>query len=81
MLRETPRTSFHPGSYLQELLIWQHINPEEFSGLTGIPRLKVVDITTKKCGIDEDTSKILADYFGNSSQFWLDLQANFDRQD
>ncbi len=81
MLHDTPTTSFHPGSYLQELLIWQYINPEEFSDITGIPKSEIIDIIAKRRGIDKTISEGLAAYFGNSSQFWLDFQERFDNRD
>jgi len=81
MLQDSPRTSLHPGSYLQELLIWRHVSPEEFADKTGIGKTKIVDIIKNRCGIDETVSEGLASYFGNSSKFWLDLQQHFDHRE
>ena len=80
MLQDSPKTSLHPGSYLQELLIWRHVSPEEFADITGIGKTKIVDIITKGRGIDKTVSEGLASYFGNSSKFWLDLQEHFDHR-
>ena len=81
MLLDTHKPSFHPGAYLQELLLWQQVSAEELSVITGIPETAIVGITEKRRGIDKHISDGLAAYFGNSSQFWLDLQAQFDHPD
>jgi addiction module HigA family antidote len=81
MFYDTPKTSFHPGSYLQELLIWHNISPEKLADTMGMPKTKIVDITEKRRGIDKTISEGLAAYFGNSAQFWLDLQEHFDHRD
>jgi addiction module HigA family antidote len=80
MLHNSPGTSLHPGSYLQELLIWRHVSAEEFADITGIGKTKIVDIIKKRRAIDKNVSEGLAAYFGNSSKFWLDLQEHFDQR-
>jgi len=79
MLRNSPKAAFHPGAYLRELLIWKHIDFDEFSELTGIPQTQITEIVASRRGIDRAVSEGLAAYFGNSAQFWLELQYNFDR--
>lgn len=76
-----PKLSFHPGLYLQELLVWQNISPDEFSDITGVPRTEITDLIAKRRGVDKTISEVLAAYFGNSSRFWLDLQKRFDCRD
>lgn len=80
MLHNSPGTSLHPGSYLQELLIWRHVSAEEFADITGIGKTKIVDIIKKRRAIDKNVSEGLATYFGNSPEFWLDLQGHFDQR-
>ena len=81
MLQNSPRSPLHPGSYLQELLIWRHVSPEEFADITGIGETKIVDIIKNRRGIDKTVSEGLASYFGNSSKFWLDLQEHFEHRE
>lgn len=81
MLQQRPTNVFHPGAYLRELLIWQHLDLEEFSELSGIPQSEITGIVSRRRAIDKSISEGLAAYFGNSSQFWLGLQENFDRLD
>ena len=70
--------SFHPGIFLQELLIWRRIEPAELAAKTGIAESDIVDITMQRRGIDEAISHDLADYFGNSARFWIHLQESYD---
>ena len=70
--------SFHPGIFLQELLIWQRIEPADLAAKTGIAENEIVDITLQRRGIDEAISRDLAEYFGNSARFWMHLQQSFD---
>jgi addiction module HigA family antidote len=70
----------HPGTYLQELLIWHAITPRELSRRTEIPHHTLVELTAARRPIDREISQGLADYFGNSARFWLDLQDRFDNR-
>jgi addiction module HigA family antidote len=71
--------NFHPGVYLRELMIWHDLSPGELARAMRMADREIVDLTRARRGIDRDTSQKLADYFGNSAQFWLDLQRGFDR--
>lgn len=74
-------TGRHPGAYLRELLIWHRVSAAELARKTAIPRSAIVELTEARRGIDQLISEGLAGYFGNSAQFWLDLQRGFDRGD
>ena len=71
---------FHPGVYLRELLIWHDLSAEELAREMRLPGRAVVDLIRARRSVDRATSERLADFFGNSAQFWLDLQRGFDRQ-
>ena len=70
--------SFHPGVFLQELMIWKKIDPAELAAEIGVEETEIVDITEQRRSIDAAISKELADYFGNSSRFWMHLQKSYD---
>ncbi|MEM7562042.1 MAG: HigA family addiction module antitoxin [Pseudomonadota bacterium] len=72
------RKTFHPGVFLQELIQWQKITPKELAEQTGIPSKRILEITQQKAHLDSKTSEGLADYFGNSSGFWMNLQNAYD---
>ena len=80
MIQDRSRFAFHPGLYLQELLVWQGISAEEFSDITGVPKSEITDLIAKRRRVDKTLSEALAAYFSNSSNFWLELQAQFDHR-
>ena len=43
-----------------------------------VPATRVNDIVNGKRGVTADTALRLARYFGNSPDFWLNLQATYD---
>lgn len=70
--------SFHPGVFLQELMIWRQIKPAELAAEIGVEETEIVDITEQRRSLDDAISKELAGYFGNSSRFWMHLQETYD---
>jgi addiction module HigA family antidote len=44
----------------------------------GVPSGRVTDILNGRRSITADTAIRLGRYFGNSAQFWLDLQSQYD---
>ena len=70
---------YHPGVFLQELLDEQNISPHELAKSTGIHEAKIIDITSQLRGIDKETAMGFATYFGNSAEYWIDLQESFDQ--
>ncbi|WP_458309284.1 HigA family addiction module antitoxin [Bradyrhizobium sp. 195] len=44
----------------------------------GVPSGRITDILNGRRGISADTAVRLGRYFGNSPQFWLDLQGQYD---
>lgn len=71
--------NIHPGEILRE----------EFLGPLGItayrlakdihvPATRVSDILNGRRGISAETALRLSRYFGNSAQFWLNLQSHYE---
>lgn len=71
--------NFHPGEYLKELLTWQQTSPADLARITGVPETSIVAVTHQHRAVDAELSQGLAEYFGNSPQYWLDLQETYDR--
>ncbi len=61
------------------MLAWQHTSPADLARITGVPETSIVDVTRQRRGVDAQISRGLAEYFGNSPQYWLDLQETYDR--
>lgn len=71
----------HPGEYLKvEFLDELNLSAYALAKATLIPASRLSDIIHGKRGITADTALRLAKYFGNSSQFWLNMQAQYDLQ-
>lgn len=68
-----------PGEILvTEFLEPLAITPYRLARDTGMPRSRVSDIIKGKRSITAETALALSLYFGNSPQFWLNLQSHFD---
>ena len=70
---------FHPGVFLQGLLEEQNISPRELAENTGIHEGIIIDITMQLQGIDKETAIGFATYFGNSAEYWINLQESFEQ--
>ena len=72
-------TNIHPGKILSlEFLEPLGISAYRLSKDLGIPQTRISEITKGKRRITADTALRLSKYFGNSAQFWLGLQNDFD---
>jgi len=71
--------NIHPGEILlQEFLIPLALTAYKLSKEIGIPQTRTSEIIKGNRRITADTALRLSRFFGNSSKFWLGLQADFD---
>src|ERR1700674_3170341 len=69
----------HPGEILrEEFLLPLRMSAHALSQAIRVPATRVNDIVNGKRGVTADTALRLARYFGNSPEFWLNLQAAHD---
>lgn len=69
----------HPGEILREEFLGPlEITAHALSQAMRVPATRVNDIVNGRRGITADTALRLARYFGNSPEFWLNLQAAYD---
>jgi addiction module HigA family antidote len=69
----------HPGEILrEEFLVPLGMTAHALSQAIHVPATRVNDIVNGKRGVTADTALRLARYFGNSPEFWLNLQAAHD---
>jgi addiction module HigA family antidote len=69
----------HPGEILrEEFLMPLQMSAHALSQAIQVPATRVNDIVNGKRGITADTALRLARYFGNSPDFWMNLQAAYD---
>jgi addiction module HigA family antidote len=68
----------HPGRLLKRELTARGLSANKLSLDIGVPSGRITDILNGRRGISADTAVRLGRYFGNSPQFWLDLQGQYD---
>jgi len=68
----------HPGRLLRRELQARALSANRLSLDLGVPSGRITDILNGRRAITADTAVRLGRYFGNSAQFWLDLQSQYD---
>ena len=68
----------HPGRLLKRELAARKLSSNRLSLDIGVPSGRITDILNARRSITADTAVRLDRYFGNSAQFWLDLQNQYD---
>lgn len=70
---------WHPGEIIKEDFLADYgLTQYALAKALKIPHSRMTAIITGKRSITADTALRLSRYFGNSAQFWLGLQAEFD---
>jgi antitoxin HigA-1 len=67
----------HPGRLLKRELTARKLSANRLALDIGVPSGRITDILNGRRSITADTAVRLGRYFGNSAQFWLDLQGQF----
>ena len=70
--------AIHPGRLLRRELGSRKLSANRLALDLGVPSGRVTDILNGRRSISADTAARLGRYFGNSAQFWLDLQSQYD---
>jgi addiction module HigA family antidote len=68
----------HPGRLLKRELTARKLSANRLSLDIGVPSGRITDVLNGRPAISADTAMRLGRYFGNSAQFWLDLQGQYD---
>jgi len=69
----------HPGEILaEEFLAPLGISQYRLAVDLGVPPRRINEIVLGRRGISADTALRLAHYFGNSGEFWMNLQSRYD---
>ena len=68
----------HPGRFLKREMAARKLSANRLSLDIGVPLGRVTDILNGRRAITADTAVRLGLYFGNSAQYWLDLQSQYD---
>lgn len=68
----------HPGRLLKRELGARKLSANRLALDLGVPSGRITDIINGRRSISADTAVRLGRYFGNSAQFWLNLQGQYD---
>ena len=78
-MRKNKIPPLHPGEVLfEEFLKPMNISQNQLGRDLGVSPRRINEIIHGKRSITADTALRLARYFGNSPQFWLGLQMDYD---
>ncbi len=74
-----PMAPVHPGEILREEFMTPHgISASRLARDLRVPVTRIGAIVNETRGITGDTALRLGRYFGNSAQFWMNLQKNYE---
>ena len=68
----------HPGRVLKRELQARALSANRLAIELKLPSGRITDILNGRRAITADTAVRLGRYFGNSAQFWLDLQSQYE---
>lgn len=68
----------HPGAILKRMFLEEmNIRPGTLARAIGVPRTRIKAIIEEERDITADTALRLSRFFGNSEQFWMNLQSHY----
>jgi len=68
----------HPGRILKREMTARNLSANRLALELRVPSGRITQIVNGKRGISAETALRLARYFGNSAQFWANLQSIYD---
>ena len=68
----------HPGRILKRELATRGLSANKLALALRVPSGRITSILNGKRAITPETALRLGRFFGNSAQFWLNLQARYD---
>ncbi len=70
--------SIHPGRVLKRELVARELSANKLALALHVPSGRITAILNAKRAITPETALRLGRYFGNSAQFWMNLQTRYD---
>ena len=69
----------HPGEVLlEEFILPMNLSQNRLAIDIGVDARRINEIVLGKCAVTADTALRLSRFFGNSPQFWMGLQTQYD---
>jgi addiction module HigA family antidote len=70
--------AIHPGRILKREMSARSLSANKLALALRVPSGRITQILNGKRGISAETALRLVRYFGNSPQFWINLQSRYD---
>ena len=81
MSNENKLQPIHPGEILSEdFLIPMGITKYRLAKAIGVDATRIHSIVVGTRSITAETALLLSRFFGNTAEFWMGLQAQYDRE-
>lgn len=78
-IRQTKRVTTHPGEMLrEEFLVPLGVSASALATEIGVPSNRLTEMVAGRRNMTADTALRLADRFGTSPEFWMNLQTMHD---
>ena len=68
----------HPGRILKHEITARKLSANKLALALPVPSGRITQILNEKRGVSEETALRLSRYFGNSAQFWMNLQTRYE---
>jgi addiction module HigA family antidote len=68
----------HPGRILKREIRARKLSANKLALALRVPSGRITQILNEKRGVSVETALRLSRYFGNSAQFWMNLQARYE---
>ena len=68
----------HPGRILKREMLTRGLSANKLALALRVPSGRITQILNGKRRISAETALRLGRYFGNSAQFWMNLQSRYD---
>lgn len=72
------RTPIHPGEILADELEEIKLSAKKLADVIEVPPNRLYQVLAGKRSVSADTALRLAQYFGTSAAFWMNLQSAYD---
>lgn len=73
-----PRTPIHPGIILQDEIEELGLSVRDLATRLEVPANRLYQIVAGKRNVTADTALRLAQFFGTSAEFWMNLQSIYE---
>ncbi len=68
----------HPGRILKREITARKLSANKLALALRVPSGRITQILNEKRGVSGETALRLSRYFGNSAQFWMNLQVRYE---